>query len=330
MFNIAHLSAVPMVLNLFEGEGGAAAATAGAAPAASQGETNGVPAPTRQAKKSGEYDNVVFGKQPQQPAAAQGEPAVEATENKKIGVQSTSNTLTDKKAAWRELVEGEYKDMYTQDTQRIINERFKETKRLQETLDGYQPIIDVLAQRYGVNDGDMGKLAEKINNDSAYWSEAAEEAGLTVEQYKEMQRLQRENKALQEAQRRRQQQEGANRQLQQWYAEAEALKAKMPGFSLENEVQNQQFMTLLRSGVPMEHAYKVMHMDEMMMDAMQTTAARTQQRVTDNIRARGTRPAEAGITAQSGYTVKDDVTKLTKKDRAEIARRAARGESISF
>ena len=161
MFNIAYLSAVPMVLNLFEGEGGAAAATAGAAPAASQGETNGVPAPTRQAKKSGEYDNVVFGKQPQQPATAQSEPAVEATEDKKIGVQSTSNTLNDKKAAWRELVEGEYKDMYTQDTQRIINERFKETKRLQETLDGYQPIIDVLAQRYGVVGGRRGGRSDR-------------------------------------------------------------------------------------------------------------------------------------------------------------------------
>lgn len=329
MFNIAYLSAVPMALNLFEGEDGTA--TAGAAPAASQGEANGAPASTRQARKSGEYDNVVFGKQPQQTATAQGESeAKQPTESKNSAIQSTSNALNEKKAQWRELVEGEYKDMYTQDTQRIINERFRETKRLQETVDGYQPIIDVLSQRYGVTDGDMTKLAEKINNDTAYWSEAAEEAGLTVEQYKEMQRLQRENKALLEAQQQRQRQESVNRQMQQWYAEADALKAKMPGFDLTAETRDQRFISMLRSGVPMEHAYKVLHMDEMMQNAMQTTAAQTEQRVTDNIRARGARPAEAGITAQSGYTVKDDVTKLTKKDRAEIARRAARGESISF
>lgn len=320
----------PMILNLFEGEGGGTASAAAAAPAANQGEANGEPVSTRQAKKSGEYDNVVFGKQPQQSTDAQGEGGGEQQTVKNSTVQSTSNTRNDKMAQWRQLVEGEYKDMYTQDTQRIINERFRETKRLQETVDGYQPIIDVLSQRYGVNDGDMSKLAEKINNDTAYWSEAAEEAGMTVEQYKEMQRLQRENKALMAAQQQRQRQETVNRQMQQWYTEAEALKAKMPGFDLTAETRDPRFISMLKSGVPMEHAYKVLHMDEMMQDAMQTTAAQTEQRVTNNIRARGARPAEAGITAQGGYTVKDDVSKLTRKDRAEIARRVARGEPITF
>ena len=54
------------------------------------------------------------------------------------------------------------------------------------------------------------------------------------------------------------------------------------------------------------------------------------QQVTDNVRARGARPAENGVSSGSGFLVKSDVSKLTKKDRAEIARRAAHGEKIVF
>ena len=65
--------------------------------------------------------------------------------------------------------------------------------------------------------------------------------------------------------------------------------------------------------------------------AVEQSAARAaEKQVVDTIRAKGARPAENGTAAQSAFTVKDDVSKLTREDRAEIARRAARGDSISF
>ena len=89
-------------------------------------------------------------------------------------------------------------------------------------------------------------------------------------------------------------------------------------------------MAMLKTGLPMEHAYKVQHMDELIADARMTTAATVEKATIDNIRAKGARPQENGSSPQSAFTVKDDVSKLTKKDRAEIARRAARGERIEF
>ena len=50
----------------------------------------------------------------------------------------------------------------------------------------------------------------------------------------------------------------------------------------------------------------------------------------DGIRAKGARPQENGTTSQGAFIVKDDVSKLSKRDRAEIIRRAARGEHIEF
>lgn len=319
----------PMLLNLFDGEGAAAPAGTGA-----QGENNGVPAPTRPGKKAGAYDNVLFGKQPGAQgivnSAAQTAPSGETgqTPVQKSQVQATSDTLEQRKAAFRQMIEGEYKDLYTQETQRMIDRRFRETKQLQQIVDDFQPVFDVLAQRYG--ESDPKKLAEKIGNDTAYWSEAADVAGMSVEQYKEFQRLRRENKALEEAQKRQQGQAQMDAQLQKWYQEAQTLKQKFPTFDLSAESQNPDFIRLLKSGNSMEHAYKVIHMDELMTDAMTTAAARTEQRVVADVRARGARPAEAGTAAQGGFTVKDDVTKLTKADRLEAIRRAKRGETIMF
>jgi hypothetical protein len=302
----------PMCLDLFEGE-----ATA----AATQGDATGAGRPNTQGGK-GEYAKVLFGKQPD---AAAGE---ERESGKTNTVETTSDALADKAAAWNQLINGEYKDMYTQATQRMIDRRFRQTKELEAKVSAYQPVMDLLAARYGETDAQ--KIIEKIESDTAYWAEAADEAGMSVEQYKEMQRLQRENRALREAQERASSEEAANRQLQQWYSEAEQMAQTYKGFSLEAETQNPEFVKLLRSGLPMETAYRVVHMDAMMSDAMGTAIRRTEEKVASNVRARGARPAEAGASGSSGYTVKSDVTKLTPKDRAEIARRAAMGEKITF
>lgn len=322
-----------VTLDLFDGAAGAAASGAGeGAGSGTQGETQQTsPAATRRGS-SGEYSNVKFGKQ-DQPAAAGGQqanPPDAGEESKKQGVETTSDTLEDKRKAFRALVDGEYKDQYTEDTQRIIDRRFRETKNLETQLSQQKPILDMLMQRYKIADGDLGKLTQAIENDNAYWSQAAEEAGMSVEQYKKFQKLQRENAQLLQAQRRSQNQQAAEKQLQKWYQEAEAMKADYPGFDLGRESQDPQFLSMLRSGVPVKLAYEVMHMDEIKSTVAQTTAQQTEKQVVEGIRAKGARPAENGTSSQSGFVVKDDPAKWTKKDRAEIVRRVQRGEQIKL
>lgn len=305
-----------MNLYLFDGEGAAAAADSTAAGA----ETSATGA------KKGAYDNVVFGKQSGEGTVTNAaEPESKASSS---AAQTTSNALDDKRKAFRELVNGEYKDIYTEETQRLINRRFGEQQSLNERLQSQQGVIDMLMQRYGVDD--IGKLTAALENDDAYWSEAAEDAGMTVEQYKQFQKLQRENAALQAEQHNRETQERTRQQAEQWYREAQDVKAKFPKFDLGAELQNAQFVNMLKAGTPVEHAYKVMHFDELMGNAVQVTAANTEKAVADNVRARGTRPSENGVNAQSAFTVKDDPSKLTRKDFDEIARRVARGERITF
>lgn len=269
-------------------------------------------------------EKVLYGKQEPAPEA---EPVnTQATDEK----APTSPTLEDRKREFNRLITEEYKDLYTEETQRIINRRFRETKNLQAQIDESKPLLDMLYQRYKVSEGDTKGLMSALENDDAYWSEAAEEAGLTVEQYKAFQKMERENAQLRAAQQQRLTDVKAQAQLQQWYQEADALKQAFPNFSLEQETQNPQFISMLKAGVPMEHAYKTLHFNELVQDAMSTAAIRTEKSVVSNIRAKGSRPIENGTAAQSAFTIKDDVSKLTKKDRADIARRAAKGETIIF
>ena len=144
-------------------------------------------------------------------------------------MQTTSNTLEEKRRAYRALVEGEYKDFYTEDTQRIIDRRFRETRDLEQQAARVQPVLDMLMQRYKIPDGDLSKLTKAVENDDAYWSQAAEEAGMNVEQYKQFQKLQRENAALLQAQRQRQSQQAAQQQLQKMVRRGRTAQGRLSG-----------------------------------------------------------------------------------------------------
>jgi hypothetical protein len=91
-------------------------------------------------------------------------------------------------------------------------------------------------------------------------------------------------------------------------------------------MNNPEFVKLLRKGTPVEHAYKLIHFDELMSD----NALNTQRAVTENIRAKGARPAENGTSSQSAFTVKRSASQLNKADRDEIVARVRRGELIGF
>lgn len=301
-------------LHLFDGEGGGTAPAA----AASAGEAQGtVPGNTRRGK-SGEYANVVFGKQDSD-AGNQ----TNAGENASGQTEQTKATKESRKADFRALVEGEYKDIYTEETQRILNRRFKETRNLEKAVEAQKPLIDTLMRRYGIANGDIEALTHAVDNDSTYWERVSEETGMPAEQCKRLEMLEAEH----EAHTREVQVRG---QVAAWQEEADAMAARFPDFDFAAEIENPRFLAMLKSGVPVEHAYKVLHMDELMQNVMQTTAQQAEKRVVDNVRSRGTRPQENGTASRSAITVKDDVSRLSKEERAEIARRVARGEVIKF
>lgn len=337
-----------VILSLFDGGAAAAGAAAGASGgaeggASAQGETTKASSSPTRKGKTGEYANVVFGKQetPDDTGTSSGDPKDEGAKMQQHDAGAAEKGGEDLKKEFLDLVNGKYKDVYTAETQRIINRRFGEEKAKDKKIADSQPIIDTLMRHYGVTDGDMSKLRAAFEGDAAInsvlYNAEAESMGMSVEQYREYARMQQENEALKRQEEDRQRQQKADETYNDWIRQASELvgtadaPGEYPDFDLKREVaENPRFIAMLRAGVPVKDAYEVSHLGDIQARSAAKAAAEMEKRVMDNVRAKGMRPNENGTTSQPGVIVKSDPSKFTKADRAEIARRVRRGERIVF
>ena len=315
-------------LQLFN-DGGATGAE-GSASAENAPKTENVPSGSSRRSKSGEFDNVVFGKQ--ESTTSDGATSLD-TEGKPTGagktdVSTTSNTLEERRKAFNDLITGEYKDLYQENFQEVFNRRFKQVKGMESDLAAQKPILDKLMARYGVND--VAQLDKALTEDTEYWERVAEEHGMTVEQYHAMQKLERENQELRAIRQRQIGQQQFQNQLDTWYQQADKVKELYPSFDFKTEAQNPEFLSLLKNGNSVEHAYKVLHFDELTQNAARVAAQTADAQAQARIKQKASRPSENGTSSQSAAIVKDNVANLTRKERAEIVKRVGQGAVIKF
>ena len=307
-------------LQLFDGEGGSA--SAGSAPAAGAG-TGAETTPSAAGKgRANDLANVVYGKQETQVQESTGQQAAAAVET--IDPEA-------RRAEFERLINDEYHDLYTERTQNIAKERVRNMKTMEKNMERMSPIMESLASRYGVKDAtDYDGIMKAMEEDDGFFEDAAAAEGLTVEQYKRMQKLERENAHAKAARQQQERQQQQDQVWADWMQQAEQVKAMYPGFNLQRELDNADFGRMLGAGVSVKAAFEALHHEEIMAGAMQYTAKTIAKKTADGIASRNNRPVENGLGAQASANVRADVSKLTKADRAEIARRVARGERIVF
>lgn len=166
-----------------------------------------------------------------------------------------------RREAFRNLMEGEYKDLFHAFFQETFNRRFKEQKSIKEELERARGVIDAAAARYGTRDEDA--LITAI-------------------------RTEKENVALTEA---------------------------------EGEDSPREEINPAELNEAIDAAVRV---------AVERAREETERAVTESIRARGLRPTESALTPGVSGALMGGALRLTRAERAEMARRAARGERIEF
>ena len=303
------------------GAGGAAGGTSGdGGTAQGQGVTGAAAMPQTKGAKSNPLASVKYGIQEEAAPAAE--------------VQKTTEAQPDLNAEFEKLIKGQYKEQYDARMQDTIRNRLKgkdsQITELTERQDAVAPILELLAKKYGVDAADIKALNKAIQDDDSYFEEEALERGMTVQQLKEIRKMERENADLKKQMKAQQTQENANKLYNAWMNQAEEAKKVYPTFDLRAEMQNPKFVDLLRSNIDAKTAYEVVHKDEIIPAAMQFTAKTVESKIAKKIAAQGARPSENGMSSQGAAVVKSDVSKLTKKDIDEVMRRVARGEKISF
>ena len=245
-------------------------------------------------------------------------------------VQKPTEAQPDLNAEFEKLIKGQYKEQYDARVQDTIQKRLKGSKETVEKYNALAPTLEILAKKYGVDAADIDALNKAIQDDDSYFEEEALEKGLTVQQLKEIRKMERENADLRKQMQAQQTQENANKLYAGWMNQAEDAKKVYPSFDLRAEMQNPKFVDLLRSNVDVRTAYEVVHKDDIIRGAMQFTAQTVESKIAKNIAAQGARPAENGMSSGSPAVVKSDVSQLSRADRDEIRRRVARGEKIRF
>lgn len=239
----------------------------------------------------------------------------------------TDTETADKRADFEKLIKGDYKDQFNERVERMIKGRLADDRKSQAAKQ--QPLTNLLAQKYGVDpkgENLYEELMKAVEDDRSFWERGAMERGLTVDQYKQMQRLEMENAEFRELA----EQKERDNHVNQLMEEAEMLKELYPGFDFDIEMENPDLMALLRVNVPLKTAFEVIHKDEIMEGAMRYTAQTVQQKTINDIRSRGLRPSENGTRSASSATYKQSVADLNNSDIDEIIKRVSKGEKISF
>ena len=135
-------------------------------------------------------------------------------------------------------------------------------------------------------------------------------------------------------------------------AESEALQGIYPGFDLTAELEHPAMGALLRGEKKptLRQLYEAVHMEDIVAGrveeaveariacAVETAVARAveiavrdcEEKLLGHIRARGQRPAENGTRSAQGIRMHPAVDRLTRRERAMLAKRAENGETITL
>ena len=230
-----------------------------------------------------------------------------------------------------------YKDQIGAEIQGAIQKRFKNQQSYE---DSYNNLVDGLAplfMKYGLDGSDIDGLKNALARDDSLLEDMAFNEGMTTDAIRERIRDRQENARLQKEldrirgeQMEAQASRDAFNQYNIWLKEAEELKQLYPNFNLEKELENEDFRNdLINSNKSLRKVYESAHLQEIIEGAIQTTAMKAREAVTNNIRSRGMRPPENG-TRSGSVSVKKNVNDLTDRDIDKIYERVKKGEKVSF
>lgn len=244
--------------------------------------------------------------------------------------QAAGGQAVDTNAEFDALIRkgGKYADVFNDRVSNIVQHRIGDSKQMQTQMQAMQPIMQLLQDKYGQTD--LSQLQAAIEEDESFFEEAAMERGMTVDQYKQVSKLERENAAFREAQRAQDEQRGAQQQQSQWYAEEQALRQQYPDFRLQDEIQNPAFAQLLQRGNSVTDAFRLTHFDDLVSAAQQQSASIAGQRAAAAYRQNAARPTENGAAGRAGQRIVSDPSALTSEDFDRIYEQVRRGQKIRF
>lgn len=226
----------------------------------------------------------------------------------------------------------DYREAHGKLVEKAIHGRFKTAKQAEERAAQMEPLLEMLAGKYGIKPGadgryDVAALTQAAESDDSYWENEAAALGMSVEALRGQKKLQRENNLLRQQQEKTLEQQREQAFFAGLHKQAEELKKTVPGFNIGEAMKNKDFCRMVQVGVPVKAAYFAMNHEGMMSGAVEQATRQAMSAAAQTVQAGANRPQENG--AGAGAAV--NTTAANFRDpayRADLKRRVNRGERV--
>lgn len=244
-----------------------------------------------------------------------------------------NNDVAPARMSWDEIMKD---PEYNKQMQAVVQSRLKSAKGAEEALGKMTPALEVLARKYGLDPANMDydALAKKINDDDSYYEEKALEMGVSVDTAKKIDQMERNTEREKAQTERTLQEQRIQQHIINLEQQGEAMKKVFPNFDLRKELQNPAFarMTSPNVGISVEDAYYAVHRNEIQTAAMQATAQKTAEKISNAIQSGSRRPDESGASSQAASVSTFNYRNASREQREALKKRirdaAARGEKL--
>ena len=225
--------------------------------------------------------------------------------------QPTNEQGTTEKTSYADLIKSdEYKDDHKAYMDKAIGDRLKRYKGIEDDLGKHKALLDVVANKYGVNPDDenfLGVLAEKIEADDSYYENYAMEHDISTEEARRIVTMQRKAEQFDKQQEDQQRQEQMRQHIMLLRQNAEKTKARFPQFDLDVEMQDERFRKLCAvNNGDTTAAYMACHYDEVITNQVQMASRQIQSQTAQAVAANKARPIENGISSSAPSVVQQD------------------------
>ena len=240
-----------------------------------------------------------------------------------------NKTETPARMSWDEIMAD---PEYNKQMQAVVQSRLRSAKGAEDNLGKLTPALELLARKHGQDPANINyeALAKAISDDESYYEDKALEMGVSVETAMKIDQQERDNARQQRQEAQTLEQQKFQQHIMKLEQQGEAMKKVFPNFDLRTELKNPAFarMTSPNVGISVEDAYYAVHRNEIQTAAMQVTAQKTAQKISNAIQAGSRRPDENGTSGQAPSVTTFDYRSMSPEQRKTLKDRILSGEKI--
>lgn len=241
-----------------------------------------------------------------------------------VKAQATNESSATEKPSYADLIKSdEYKEEHKAYMDKTIGDRLKKYKGIEDDLGKHKELLNIVANKYGVNPNDenfLGVLSEKINADDSYYENYAMEHDMTPEEARRIVTMERKAAQFDAQQEEHQRQEQMRQHFMLLRQNAEKTKARFPQFDLDAEMQDEKFRRLCAvNNGDTTAAYMACHWNDILPATVQMASRQIQAQTAQAVAANKARPIENGLSSSAPSVVQHDFSKMNLQQLRQFA-----------